>query len=206
VGCWTETELKIPVADLNGVRERLSAADAELRRRRQREVNVLFDTLDGALYGQGRALRLRRFGQEWILTHKGPARYSGQVKHREELELGVADGEVLAMILERLGLVPWVRYEKDREVWRLQVDLEQEGADAADPEDLTLAGHDVEICLDHTPLGDFVELEGPERVLGGACEQLGLDPGLAVRGSYVALWDEHRLRHPEAPRDMVFEP
>jgi adenylate cyclase class 2 len=184
----TETELKIPVEGLDDVRRRLETAGAELRVARQREVNILFDRPDGSLYREGRALRLRRYGARWILTHKGPARFEGQVKHREELEVEVQDGETVSLILERLGLVPWVRYEKDREMWRLQ-------SEAA-----------VEVCLDHTPLGDFVELEGPAPMLGTACTRLGLEADRAVRCSYVALWDEHRARHPEAPRDMVFEP
>ncbi len=121
-----------------------------------------------------------------MLTLKGPPSYPGGVKTREELETVVEDGEAVAAILERLGFAPRVRYEKDREVWRF------EGA---------------EVALDHTPMGDFVEIEGAGDEIPELAGRLGLDPGAAVRGSYVTLWETHRAAHPELglPVDMVFD-
>ncbi len=76
------------------------------------------------------------------------------------------------------------RYEKDRETWRLD---------------------DVEIVLDHTPMGDFVEVEGPAGVLEMTARSIGLDPSAAVRGSYISLWRAYRERAAEnLPVDMVF--
>lgn len=190
----TETELKIPVDDLSRIRSSLERNGAELVKASLRETNVLLDTPRRTLRDEGRVLRIRRYGEQWVLTHKGAARYSGQIKHREELELEVADGEMLALILDRLGLQTTVRYEKEREIWRL----------AADPSGAS--SESIEICLDHTPMGDFVELEGPSHSLEPACRQLGLSPDEAVRGSYVSLWESYRTGHPEAPRFMVFEP
>jgi adenylate cyclase class 2 len=143
-------------------------------------------------------LRIRRFGARCILTYKGTARFSGLVKQREELELAFdgREADMMAAILDRIGYQPWFRYEKDREIWRLGGGI---GA-ASDP------GSSVEICLDHTPMGDFVELEGPIEALEPACVALGLDPEKAVRGSYVTLWEEHRASNPTAPTHMVFEP
>jgi adenylate cyclase class 2 len=181
----TETEVKIPVADLGAVRDRLVAAAATCVRRSERETNVLFDRADGRLKAAGSALRVRRYGGRWVLTYKGPSTYRGGVREREELELEVADGDTLAAIFAHLGLEPDLRYEKDREVWRLGP---------------------VEVVLDHTPLGDFVEIEGRAEEIGPAALALGLDPSDAVRGSYVRLWERRRSEHPELglPRDMVF--
>jgi predicted adenylyl cyclase CyaB len=183
----TETELKIPVPELVGLRRRLQALGARLERAREHERNLLFDTPERRLTALGQALRLRLAGGRWVLTHKGPVSYQGQIKVREELELEVGDGQTLAVILGRLGLEPFVRYEKERESWRLG---------------------GVEVALDHTALGEFVELEGRPDELGVAATALGLEPARAVRGSYLTLWEEHRHGHPELglPVDMLLPP
>ena len=180
-----ESELKIPVADLDAVRARLEVGAATLVAPRYREVNTLYDDSARRLMSSGHALRLRRCEGLWKLTFKGPVRYRGTVKEREELETGVADGAVVAEIFGRLGLVPSRRYEKDRERWRLG---------------------GTEVCLDHTPMGDFVEIEGPVDALGEVAAGLALNPARALRGSYVSLWASYRDEHPELglPEDMVF--
>jgi adenylate cyclase, class 2 len=183
----TESELKIPVADLGAVRSRLEAGAATLLAPRYREVNTLYDDADRRLRSAGHALRLRRSEGRWTLTFKGPVRYRGTVKEREELETEVAEGAVVAAIFGRLGLVASRRYEKDRERWRVA---------------------EAEVCLDHTAMGDFVEIEGPLDALGEVAAGLGLDPAGALRGSYVSLWASYRDEHPELglPEDMVFAP
>lgn len=179
-----ETELKIPVANLDPVRRRLLAVRAQRESPPEVERNVLFDSPDRRLTAAGQALRLRQVGGGWVLTFKGPVSYQGQVKVREELELGVGEGEVLAGIFARIGLYPLVRYEKERERWRLG---------------------GVEVALDRTAMGDFVELEGAVATLEEAAQALDLDPAWAVRGSYLSLWEQYREQHPELdlPVDMV---
>jgi adenylate cyclase class 2 len=88
-------------------------------------------------------------------------------------------------IFEQLDFSVYMRYEKDREEWLLE---------------------DVSVVLDHTPMGSFVEVEGPPERLEEVADLLGLNVATAVRGSYVSLWMEHRARHPELdlPFDMVF--
>ncbi len=181
----TERELKIPVGALEPVRERLRAVGAEPASPSGREVNILFDGDDHHLAAAGEVLRLRRYGDRAVLTFKGPAAYEGAVKSREELETTLTDAEVAAAILRRLGFAPRLRYEKDRELWRLD---------------------EVEVALDHTPMGEFVELEGPGAGPARAARKLGLDVERAVRGSYVDLWRAYREAHPELdlPEDMVF--
>jgi hypothetical protein len=62
------------------------------------------------------------------------------------------------------------------------------------------------VTLDHTPMGDYVEVEGMPRELYGVARMLGLDPLTAVPGSYVSLWQQYRSARPELglPADMVF--
>ena len=88
-------------------------------------------------------------------------------------------------ILSGLGFSVFMRYEKDREEWALE---------------------DVSVVLDHTPMGSFVEVEGPRERIPVVAELLGLKIASAVRGSYASLWLDHRERHPELdlPFDMVF--
>ena len=184
-GAPTETELKIPVSDLEPIRIRLASIGGQLVHAVQREVNTLFDSGALELASAGRVLRLRRIGDRQILTMKGPARYEGKIKHREELETEVGDVNILAAIFRHLGADPVLRYEKDRETWQI------------DP---------VIITLDHTPMGDFVELEGPADRLAPLAEDMGIDASAAVRESYVSLWQEYRSRHPDLQlsKDMVF--
>jgi adenylate cyclase class 2 len=181
-----ESEIKIPVTDVGAVRNRVRADGWHLHQALHREVNVLFDRQDGALADRGLALRLRRSADRWTVTFKGPAELDGGVKSREELEVDVDDGMVFAGIMARLEYTPSLRYEKDREVWSLD---------------------DVQLALDHTPMGDFVEIEGPSGRLEEVAASLGLDPGDAVTGSYPSLWAEYRRtrRDVSLPEHMIFE-
>ena len=181
-----ETEIKIPAVDLDAVREALAREHATAVHPRVREINLLLDTDDGRLQDAGTVLRLRRYGRRHILTFKGPAVYYGPVKERPENEVEIEDVEKMLEILDQLGLQVVARYEKDREMWAVD---------------------EVSVVLDHTPMGDFVEVEGPRERLQAVARSLGLDPSTAVRGSYVSLWREHRSRHPERnlPVDMVFQ-
>ncbi len=181
----TESEIKIPVRDLDAVRDRLRAKRAHLVQPAQREVNRLFDTHDGRLASSGQVLRLRAVGTRHIVTFKGAASYRGVIKERDEFEVEVSDGESAAAIFERLGLRLAVRYDKDRETWLI---------------------NGVTVALDHTPMGDYVEIEGAVRELHGVARMLALDPLAAVPGSYVDLWQQYRSARPELglPADMVF--
>lgn len=181
----SETELKIPVTSLDEVRAALRESKAEEIHPMAREVNFLFDTEDGSFQLSGNTLRLRNYGEQSLLTFKGPTSYQGKVKVREEIEVAIATVGRMAEILEKLGFSTAARYEKDREVWQL--------------------GR-LSIVLDHTPMGNFVELEGPIDELENAARKTGLDPEEAVQGSYMSLWQEYRLRHPEKglPSNMVF--
>ena len=178
-----EIELKIPVADLGPVREHLRRSGARITHPLARELNLILDTPDRRLESAGCVLRLRRYGGRQLLTFKGPPSFDGGVKTRTEHELGVEDVGRMQLVLEGVGFAVAVRYEKDRESWRLG---------------------EASVVLDHTPMGDFVEIEGPGDRLAEAARALGLDPHTAVRGSYLELWREHRSRRRELPVDMVF--
>lgn len=180
-----ESELKFPVTDLAQMRMLLQRARAVVVRAMAREVNQLLDTEDQRLRTTGCVLRLRRHGDRKFVTFKGPASYKGAIKERPERETEVSDLDRMGEILRELGFSVYMRYEKDREEWLLG---------------------NVSVVLDRTPMGAFVEVEGPSEKLAEVADLLGLKIASAVRGSYTSLWLEHRKRHPELelPFDMVF--
>ena len=178
-----EQEMKIPVPSHAPLRERLAAAGAGLLHPLLFEENWVLDDTAGTLAAAGRLLRVRRAGERALLTVKEPGTFIGGVKSRVERETAVGSAEETLAILAALGFAPVRRYQKRRESW-------------------ALAG--VVVALDETPAGAFVELEGPEASLAAAAATLGLDPGTAVRGTYLDVWTAFRAAHPDAPAEMVF--
>lgn len=175
-----ETEAKIRVRSFAPVKRKVKGAGGRLLSPRTLETNTLFDSPDGALRALGQSFRVRRYGATGSLTLKGLARVEGGLKSRMELETGVTSPETLAEILATLGFRPQFRYEKYREVWSFQRTV---------------------ICLDETPLGRFLEIEGVAADIHRVAGLLGIVPERFVSASYPALWFE-------AGRggDMVFPP
>lgn len=174
-----ETEAKIRVPSLPEVKKRIRATGGRRLHARTFEANTLFDVPDGALRESGRSFRVRRYGSKGSVTLKGVARVSGGVKSREELETHVASPEVLAEILRAVGFVPQFRYEKFREVWKVGPTV---------------------VCLDETPLGHFVEIEGALAAISRVARAIGLEASDFLSDSYPALWFEAGRRGP-----MVFK-
>jgi adenylate cyclase class 2 len=179
----TETEIKIPVPDLSCPRARLREAGAVETRPSHDEDNTLYDDADGRLSRKGCALRLRLAGGRGVLTFKGPARFDGNVKSREELQTGVDEPETLRAILERLGFVARFRYQKRRQEFELLA---------------------CTVCLDETPIGCFVEIEGDAGRIFEALSFLGLRAEDAVRDSYAGLYARARQKNVALPPDMLF--
>jgi adenylate cyclase class 2 len=180
-----EEEIKVRVAALEPVRQRLREQRAALVHPRAFEENFIVDDAEERIFRGGRLLRVRRWGEEGFVTFKGRATFQGGVKQRAETQCRVDDPQALLEILAQLGLRVTRRYQKWREAWQLE---------------------GVEVVLDETPMGPFVELEGPAELLRPLARTLGLDPDGALAGSYSELWVAWRRSHPEAPVDMVFPP
>ena len=178
-----ETEAKIRVSSLPAVKKRIRATGGRLLTARTFESNTLFDLPAGELRSSGRSFRVRRYGKKGSVTLKGVARVVAGMKSREELETHVGSPEVLAEILHAIGFVPQFRYEKFREVWEV--------------------GSTV-VCLDETPLGLFVEIEGALSSILRVAKALGLNEADFLSDSYPVLWTgSGRLDHmvfPAEPR------
>ena len=175
-----ETEIKLRLDGPEAARRAVTALGASLQKPRHLEDNVLYDDATSSLYGSGQALRLRRADGRAIVTHKGPRQDRGDgIKGRAETELEVSDGDAFHAILTALGYRPVFRYQKYREAWRWR---------------------DVEIVIDETPIGTFLEIEGTVATIHEAARALGRGPGDYIADSYAALFFAAG-----GTGDMVFE-
>jgi adenylate cyclase, class 2 len=175
-----ERELKFPNVELDQLRERLIELEAERVGPGAFEDNWVLDRGD-ELLSSGRILRLRTDGNRARLTFKGPMQLEGNVKVREEREVGIEHAEEARALLLNLGYDVVRRYQKVREEWHLG---------------------GVTIALDHTPIGDFAEFEGDGAET--VAKRCGFDPQKAERRSYLRLYEDHLKKHPDSPPEMVF--
>jgi adenylate cyclase class 2 len=164
-----EVEIKVRVDDAKAVRARLLKLGASVRLERHREANLLFDFPDGSLKASGRALRLRLAVRRAVLTFKGPEEKSRRFKVREEFETRVGSAKQARRILQALGMRPVFRYAKLRTEFHLDK---------------------VSVCLDETPLGVFLELEGDRPAIARLAEKLGFPSSEWITTSYVRMLAE----------------
>lgn len=179
-----EREIKFYIQDLERLAKRLHACGADLVRPRTLERNLRLDTPGSSLYREGRVLRLRQDDSARV-TYKANAHVDGGFVTRTELEFTVDDFAVTQKLFEALGYHVVVRYEKYRRVYKM-------GA--------------VEIVLDELPLGNFTEIEAPDRVLiEGATQMLGLDWSKGIATSYLGLFDMARKKLNLTFNDLTFD-
>jgi adenylate cyclase, class 2 len=183
-GTNTENEVKVPVPDLPALNARLTALHFEVLHPRVFESNVIYDTPDADLRRRGELIRLRHAGGLSTFTYKGPARITRH-KEREELEVPIPDPETFDTILNRLGYVPRFRYEKFRTEW-------------ARP------GEPGILMVDETPIGCFLELEGPAPWIDRVADSLGYSLADYLHLSYARLYVRECEQRGVPPADMVF--
>ena len=184
-----ELEAKLRVESHEPVRSRLQSVAAALLGG-VLETNRIFDRPDGSLQKRGYGLRVRSTVAERTaessatLTVKGPIA-AGPFKSREELEVNVSDADAVSRMLELLGFVPILRYEKRRESWRLD---------------------ECRIELDEPPhIGLFVEIEGPDEAsIQRVQEKIGLGEATHVRASYVRMLAAYCDAHGITSRSVRF--
>ena len=145
------------------LRHRLALQGSRTTTQETLETNTLFDFEDSRLTKNGCALRMRSYGQMRLLTYKGPVQDDPLFKRRLELQTNVSDPDTMHQILASLGLEPRFKYSKIREI-----------------QSLTIGENRVEVSLDETPVGFFVELEGEPSTITKAIKILSLDDKSAV--------------------------
>ena len=178
-----EVEIKLPVPDLLDTVGRITRLGWRQLTERTLEKNVLLDRQDQSLRGAGVVLRLRQYGSRSVITFKGPAG-AGKHKVREELESAVGDCAVLQDIFLRLGFVPGFRYEKYR----------TEFTDGVG-----------QLTVDETPIGNFLELEGPPEWIDECAAKLGYAEAEYITLSYGKLYAVYCERTGRPMDEMIFE-
>src|SRR5215471_11281757 len=204
-----ETEIKLRVEDVKAFDRKLKKLGAKTAgpgEGRVHEFNTIFDTPDGGLAKHGQLLRIRTEtssgkgkaggAKRTLLTFKQPTvrgvtDEGARFKVREETETELMDSGALTKIFEGLGMRGWFSYEKYRTTWKL-------GAKEKWAKDLLIE-------VDETPVGTFVELEGPPDAIDRAAKTFGFARKDYLLKNYLALYAEDCRRRGVAPGNMLFE-
>jgi adenylate cyclase class 2 len=211
-----ETEIKLRIPNPRSFQRTLAKFGAKPASPRVHEHNIIFDTPDGGLAKHGQLLRIRtetpagknakakkparNSAPRVILTFKSPPEQlaigeltyatGGRHKVREEIEVVLTDAASLQKIFEGLGLKGWFRYEKYRTPYKLPARHKW--------------AKDLVIDLDETPIGTFVELEGPPGAIDRAAHELGHSPRDYVLKNYLVLYIDDCKRQGQSPTHMLF--
>ncbi|HTT21717.1 MAG TPA: class IV adenylate cyclase [Candidatus Sulfotelmatobacter sp.] len=178
-----EIEIKFRVENLRALDRKLRAAGFRLETPRTHEMNTLYDLPGQILRNRKELLRLREFGSTWRLTHKSGGRISRH-SSRTELETGVSDGRKMDAILRALGYSPSFRYEKFRAEW---------------------TDGNGQVVVDHTPIGDFCEIEGKPRWIDSTAKKLGVSPEDYITKNYATLFAEWTQETKSKAEEMTFK-
>lgn len=209
-----ETEIKLRLTHPKSFLRNLKKLGAKPISPRIHEHNLIFDTPDGGLAKHGQLLRIRTetpapagkkpkskdASPRTILTFKsppdqlaiGPAAPAPERRHkiREELETVLPDPSTIQKIFEGLGLRGWFRYEKYRTPYKLPARYKW--------------AKDLLIDFDETPIGTFIELEGPAPAIDQAASELGFSPHDYVLKNYLVLYLDDCKRQNLPPTHMLF--
>jgi adenylate cyclase, class 2 len=177
-----EIEIKFRVEDPRSLARKLRAARFRPITRRTHEMNTLYDLPRRPLRKRGDLLRLRKYGNEWVLTHKAPGK-AGRHKTRAETETGVVDGKKMDAILRALDFQPTFRYEKFRAEW-------SDGKG--------------NVVVDETPIGNFAEVEGPPRWIDRTARLLEIAPNAYITQTYAELFFAWKRRTHSHVKEMTF--
>ena len=181
-----ETEIKLGVPSAPAARRLLRRAGFRLLEPRVFESNIVLDTPARDLLRARRLLRIREVNGAGLLTYKGTPIAGRRHKSREEIETPVDDPRAARRIFERLGFRTAFRYEKFRTTYA------------------PAAGSGVAV-VDETPIGVYIELEGPPRWIDRTARQLGFSPADYIMASYGRLYREFCEARGRKPGDMVYE-
>jgi adenylate cyclase, class 2 len=209
-----EIEIKLHVPDAAALRNCLERLGAREITPRTHESNTLYDTPEQYLRRRGKLIRIRieipatnpskKLQIEnalAVLTFKGPSRLSrgnrkagknsytrSHFKIKEEAEVRVTDGLEMGKILRSLGFHPAFRYEKFRTTYALP------------------GVRGLKIELDETPVGVYLELEGPVAAIDRGARLLGYTRPDYLKETYGNLYLAECRRLGRKPGDMLFQP
>jgi adenylate cyclase class 2 len=180
-----EIEIKFRAGDIESLISRLCQLGLKQVTPRTHEMNTLFDLPGRPLRARGDLLRLRKYGESWVLTHKARGEETGGPhKTRIETETRVESGEKMEAILRALQFEPCFRYEKFRAEWK---------------------GEQGQVVLDETPIGNFAEIEGPPAWIDSVAHELGITPQDYITETYAGLFFAWKRQTGSLTKEMTFE-
>jgi adenylate cyclase, class 2 len=170
MGIEIEKKYRLSREESHRLSERLRETGAE-REGMEFEENTIYT---GGNLERGRSiLRVRMVDGQAILTYKERFPSTSSIKQQREEETRVDDAEALRAILDALGFVPALVYEKRRETWRLSGAI---------------------VAVDELPFGLFAEIEGEESAIEEAERLLELEMAAAEMATYPQLTEQHGRR------------
>ncbi|HEX4274724.1 MAG TPA: class IV adenylate cyclase [Bryobacteraceae bacterium] len=179
-----EVEIKLRMATAARARALLRQHGFEIVKPRVFEQNLVLDDEHESLRVSGRLLRVRGAGKVVTCTFKSPE-IPGRHKRRGEREFQASDFDTCVAIFAALGFSEKFRYEKYR----------TESRRGREP------GH---VTVDETPIGVFMELEGPAHWIDRTAKELGFAARDYVMESYGRLYEAWCAAHGTKPGDMRF--
>ena len=180
-----EIKLRLP-GKLAKIRRTLGQLGFRVTHPRALESNILFDNSKRSLRKHGMIVRVRLMSGHRVLTYKGPSKTGSRYKQRQEIEIDLPDGARLDTIFTHMGYHPVFRYEKYR-------------AEYAKPRGVG------KVLLDETPIGNFLELEGPPRWIDRTARLLGYSRSDYITRSYGYLYLSYCRERRIRPKDMLFQ-
>lgn len=167
-----ETEIKFRVPSVHEARKQLRTLDFQILVKMQNEKTVIWDK-QGSLKETDCVLRLRDYNKKTTLTFKQAKVKHPYLKIRPEAQTIVDDRQNTEQILIWLGFEPVMTMVKNREIWQRS---------------------ELIACLDETPFGSFMELEGEPHAIKLAMETLCTDNSRIESRGYPSLFKAHAVR------------
>jgi len=192
-----EIEVKIAVTSAARVRKILRETKFSVASPRVFEQNLVLDNARGTVKSSGLLLRVRTSGkraasQSALCTFKGPAKETPtHHKQRVEREFIASSADECLAVFAGIGFHPAFRYEKYRTVFSRRARRGEKGKQGL-------------VTLDETPIGVFMELEGPALWIDRTAKELGFSKIDYITMSYARLWERWQAEHGMPPGNMVF--
>ncbi len=184
-----ETEIKVRVETAAKARALVRPHGFRISAPRVFERNLVLDDERGSLRARGMLLRVRGAGKPGgreivTCTFKSPE-MPGRHKRRGEREFRASDLDPCVALFAALGLRESFRYEKYRTEFQRP-------------------GERGRLMLDETPIGVFLELEGPARWIDRTARVLGFPPAAWITDSYGKLYEAWCKAAGVLPKAMRF--
>ena len=192
-----EIEVKIAVTSAASVRKIVRDAKFSVVTPRVFEQNLVLDNARGSIKANGLLLRVRVSGrrnatQPALCTFKGPATDTPtHHKQRVEREFTASNADECLAVFAGIGYHPAFRYEKYRTVFARRARRGEKGKQGL-------------VTIDETPIGVFMELEGPALWIDRTAKEFGFSRNDYITMSYARLWERWRAEHAIPSSNMVF--